>query len=67
MNQQDANRQDTAEHDYHQRRVEGMLANAKTKADLQNLVRALDARNLQLQHLNRQLRLQIHHSREDTP
>lgn len=67
MTPQDANRQDTAEHDYHRRRVEGMLSNARTKADLQDLVRSLDARNLQLQHLNRQLRLQLHHSRKDTP
>lgn len=62
---QDANRQDEAEQDYHRRRVAGMLANAKTKADLQDLVRSLDARNLQLQHLNRQLRLQLHQHQED--
>lgn len=53
--------------DYHRRRVEGMLTNTKTKADLQDLVRALDARNMQLQHLNRQLRIQLHQTRKGTP
>ncbi len=37
-----------------------MLTNAKTKAELQDLVRALDARNMQLQHLNRALQHQLH-------
>ena len=59
--------QDTNEQDYHHRRVEQMLTNAKTKADLQDLVRALDARNMRLQHLNRQLRHQLHQHRKDTP
>lgn len=59
--------QDTNEQDYHHRRVEQMLTNAKTKADLQHLVRALDARNMQLQHINRQLRIQLHQHRKDTP
>lgn len=59
--------QDTNERDYHHRRVEQMLTNAKTKADLQHLVRALDARNMQLQHLNRQLRIQLHQTRKGTP
>ncbi|MDN3226320.1 hypothetical protein QWJ06_06255 [Kocuria rhizophila] len=44
-----------------------MLTNAKTKADLQHLVRALDARNMQLQHLNRQLRIQLHQHQKGTP
>lgn len=59
--------QDTNEQDYHHRRVEQMLTNAKTKADLQHLVRALDARNLQLQHLNRALQHQLHQHRKGTP
>lgn len=59
--------QDTNEQDYHHRRVEQMLTNAKTKADLQDLVRALDARNMQLQHLNRALQHQLHQHRKDTP
>lgn len=53
--------------DYHRRRVEGMLTNARTKADLQDLVRALDARNMQLQHLNRALQHQLHQQRKGTP
>lgn len=64
---QDTNRQDNTEQDYHHRRVEGMLTNAKTKADLQHLVRALDARNMQLQHLNRALQHQLHQHRKDAP
>ena len=67
MTPQDTNRQDDTEQDYHRRRVEGMLTNAKTKADLQHLVRALDARNMRLQHLNRQLRLQLHQQKKGTP
>ena len=59
--------QDTNEQDYHHRRVEGMLTNARTKADLQDLVRALDARNMRLQHLNRQLRHQLHQQKKGTP
>ena len=59
--------QDTNEQDYHHRRVEQMLTNAKTKADLQHLVRALDARNMQLQHINRALQHQLHQHRKDTP
>ena len=59
--------QDTNEQDYHHRRVEQMLTNAKTKADLQHLVRALDARNMQLQHLNRALQHQLHQNRKGTP
>lgn len=59
--------QDTNEQDYHHRRVEQMLTSAKSKADLQHLVRALDARNMRLQHLNRQLRHQLHQHRKDTP
>lgn len=34
--------------DFHARRVEQMLKTAKTKADLEYLVRSLDARNVQL-------------------
>ncbi|WP_124106146.1 hypothetical protein [Kocuria tytonicola] len=64
MTPQDVNRQDDGEQD-HRRRVEGMLTNAKTKADLQHLVRALDARNLQLQHINRALQHQLHQHRKD--
>lgn len=67
MTQQDPKRRDETEQDYHRRRVERMLSNARTKADLQHLVRALDARNMQLQHLNRQLRIQLHQHRKDTP
>ena len=59
--------QDTNEQDYHHRRVEQMLTSAKTKADLQHLVRALDARNMQLQHLNRALQHQLHQHRKGTP
>lgn len=59
--------QDTNEQDYHHRRVEQMLTSAKTMADLQHLVRALDARNMQLQHLNRALQHQLHQNRKDTP
>ena len=44
-----------------------MLTNAKSKADLQHLVRALDARNMQLQHINRALQHQLHQHRKDTP
>lgn len=50
-----------------QDRVNSMLTNAKTKTDLQDLVRALDARNMRLQHLNRQLRLQLHQQKKGTP
>lgn len=50
-----------------QDRVNSMLTNAKSKADLQDLVRSLDARNMRLQRLNRQLRLQLHHQQKDTP
>lgn len=67
MTPHDANRQDDTEQEYHHRRVEGMLTNARTKADLQDLVRALDARNMQLQHINRQLRLQLHQQKKGTP
>lgn len=66
MTPQDPKEQDDPEQDYHQTRVEGMLTNARTKADLQHLVRALDARNLQLQHLNRALQHQLHQHRKDT-
>lgn len=67
MTTQDTNRQDNTEQEYHHRRVEGMLTNARTKADLQHLVRALDARNMQLQHINRALQHQLHQHRKDTP
>ena len=67
MTTQDTNRQDNTEQEYHHRRVEGMLTNAKTKAELQDLVRSLDARNMQLQHINRALQHQLHQHRKDTP
>lgn len=37
--------------DFHANRVEGMLRTAKTKADLEQLVRVLDSRNIRLQHV----------------
>lgn len=41
--------------DFHANRVEQMLKTAKTKADLQQLVRSLDARNIKLQHVRDEL------------
>lgn len=40
-------------------RVEHMLDTAKTKADLQYLVRSLDQRNMTLQRINEQLRHEL--------
>lgn len=40
-------------------RVEHMLATAKTKADLQYLVRSLDQRNMTLQRINESLRHEL--------
>jgi hypothetical protein len=47
-------------------RVEHMLKLAKTKADLQDLVRALDARNMRLQAVRDQLGIQLAHTRQTT-
>lgn len=40
-------------------RVEHMLDTAKTKADLQYLVRSLDQRNMTLQRINESLRHEL--------
>ncbi|MDR7375311.1 putative FlaG/YvyC family protein [Kocuria rhizophila] len=67
MTTQDTNKQDNTEQEYHRERVEKMITTAKTKAELQDLVRSLDARNMQLQHINRALQHQLHQHRKDTP
>ncbi|GGG70328.1 hypothetical protein GCM10011374_38570 [Kocuria dechangensis] len=44
-------------------RVEMMLRTAKTRADLQDLVRSLDARNMQLQKVRDDLATQLMQAR----
>lgn len=44
-------------------RVEWMIRAAKTKAELQDLVRALDARNMRLQRVRDQLGVQLAQAR----
>lgn len=46
-------------------RVEHMLITAKTKVDLQHLVRSLDQRNMQLQRINEQLRHELAQHQKD--
>lgn len=53
--------------DHDQQRVEQMLRTAKTKADLEDLVRMLDARNVQLQRVRDRLAQQIAQARKETP
>lgn len=53
----------SGEADYHARRVDQMLSTAKTKADLVHLVRALDARNMQLQHIRDESTREINRDR----
>lgn len=45
--------------DFHANRVEQMLKTAKTKADLEQLVRSLDARNIKLQHVRDELAREV--------
>lgn len=45
--------------DFHENRVEQLLKTAKTKADLQQLVRSLDARNIKLQHVRDDLAREV--------
>lgn len=52
--------------DFHANRVEEMLKTAKTKADLQHLVRALDARNMQLQRIRDELTRELNALRNTT-
>ena len=49
-----------------EQRVEHMLATAKTKADLQELVRMLDNRNVQLQRVRDRLALELAQTRLNT-
>ncbi|WP_367403759.1 hypothetical protein [Kocuria marina] len=67
MTPHDANRQDNTEQDYHRERVEKMIATAKTKAELQDLVRSLDARNIQLQNIRDRLQLELAQYRKESP
>lgn len=46
-----------------EQRVEKMLKIAKTKTDLQDLVRMLDARNMTLQHARDRLAVQLAQAR----
>lgn len=48
-------------------RVDHMLKLAKTKAELQDLVRALDARNMRLQRVRDQLGIALAQARLSTP
>lgn len=48
-------------------RVEWMIRTAKTKAELQDLVRALDARNMRLQRVRDQLGVQLAQARLNYP
>lgn len=48
-------------------RVEFLLKTAKTKAELQDLVRALDARNMRLQRVRDQLGVQLAQARLNYP
>lgn len=52
--------------DFHANRVEEMLKTAKTKADLQQLVRSLDARNMQLQRVRDDLARELNALRNTT-
>ncbi|WP_431813878.1 hypothetical protein [Kocuria sp. cx-455] len=47
-------------------RVEHMLTTARTKADLQHLVRSLDHRNMQLQRINESLRHELAQHQQET-
>ena len=48
-------------------RVDHMLKLAKTKAELQDLVRSLDARNMRLQRVRDQLGIQLAQARNNAP
>ncbi|WP_016997946.1 hypothetical protein [Kocuria atrinae] len=52
--------------EFHANRVEEMLKTAKTKADLQQLVRSLDARNMQLQRVRDDLARELNALRNTT-
>lgn len=52
--------------DFHANRVEQMLKTAKTKADLEQLVRSLDARNMQLQRIRDDLARELNALRNTT-
>lgn len=66
MTPQDTNTHDGTEQDYHPRRVEQMLTTAKTKAELQDLVRSLDARNIRLQDIRDRLQLELAQYRKNS-
>lgn len=53
--------------DHDQQRVEQMLRTAKTKADLEDLVRMLDARNVQLQRVRDRLADLLYQARQEQP
>ncbi|WP_176337797.1 hypothetical protein [Kocuria salina] len=53
--------------DHDERRVEQMLRTAKTKADLEDLVRMLDRRNVQLQRVRDRLAHLLHQARQEQP
>lgn len=44
---------------FHEKRLDHMLTTAKTKTDLQYLVRSLDQRNMTLQRINEALRHEL--------